>query len=428
MLSCISDRLGYRDNLHKGSILFTQETILHVSSEWRAIGLNTPSLWSNIYIQSWLTVIRLSLWLSRSVGSPLNIFVPPAPVGTVVGPTYYGHVRNLVVTATEHIQRWQSLTLHVLHPSDACRVLDPFLYAGAGHTGTHPLMRDLTVTCSHPSHGEPIWNRTATSFMQWRAPNLSSISLSGFHLPWRVPVFTILTELELDLLHDPPSPSLYELKTLLYTAQALTTLTLKFSRGHAFPSANASTSVVLSHTVTELAIQFHNHNGAFIIIPYLAFPVLKTFHLTVKGWCLPSAFMHCIQNSDLNIDNLTGLYIHGFDGIAPITDRPILAPFTRLNYLHFDSAGILHDFVHSTIVGSLSLAVPVLCPDLSTISFEGTPFAEARAIVKARMSINRRLTLLFRHRLGERMNWGREVDHVTWLYRTAMMHIPHVPN
>ncbi|KDQ13428.1 hypothetical protein BOTBODRAFT_33450 [Botryobasidium botryosum FD-172 SS1] len=149
--------------------------VASVCQAWRAVALDTPRLWTSIATGS---VPLTDLFIKRSGNAPLNIFID----------TDKTPLSKRAPFLFEHINRWASLKL------TGSQLLDQSALQCLRRPA--PALEVLEVC-----HNNNLWLHgactTVDKLFGGEAPKLREISLTSFHLPLTLSVFSGLTKLEL---------------------------------------------------------------------------------------------------------------------------------------------------------------------------------------------------------------------------------------
>ncbi|KAK7690307.1 hypothetical protein QCA50_006964 [Cerrena zonata] len=271
-------------------------TATHVCKSWRALALQTPSLWRLISLDG-----RLRLWkeyLRRSRQCTLDIqLVPQSRYSRSTSPDprsrsrthgrYYLDAQSAqlyVHCAAPYISRWRSLEIEFQHYA-------PYLWnaalsacCGYGSRFYTPQLQSLTLI--HANNDD---TKEFTLFGGY-APRLRHVTLNGVRLTWLPSLFSNLTTL--DYTHhgftrgsDAAAELLYMLKISNALRELKVSLPSRAGAHSSFPCTfPAEESVVLPY-LTELSILIEGTDLPSALTHFMAhisIPNIHTFRLLVK--------------------------------------------------------------------------------------------------------------------------------------------------
>ena len=271
-------------------------TLTHVCKSWRALALQTPSLWRLVSLDG-----RLRLWkeyLRRSRQCTLDVqLVPQSHHVRSASPDprsrsrthgrYYLDAQSAqlyIHCAAPHISRWRSLEIDFQHYA-------PYLWNAAlspccGYGSRFYAPQLETLTLIHTNNDD---TKEFTLFGGY-APRLRRVTLNGVRLTWLPSLFSNLTSL--NYTHhgftrgsDAAAELLYMLKISNALRELRVSLPSRTGAHSSFPCAfPAEESVVLPY-LTELSILIEGSELPSALIHFMAhisIPSIHTFRLLVK--------------------------------------------------------------------------------------------------------------------------------------------------
>ncbi|KAF9051375.1 hypothetical protein BJ165DRAFT_1448356 [Panaeolus papilionaceus] len=153
--------------------------ITWVCQRWRCVAINDPSLWSHLDFGLPTRWIQMSK--ERSAGLPLSIVVPA---------NIEEEAKEYLKTTLEESHRIRSLEIIKTAVQFRAAYLSPLCSASA------PLLQSLMFKCTKGRN-----NSAATlpyGFLSEGTPNLQSLELSGWCLPWTSSLFNGLSSLSVN--------------------------------------------------------------------------------------------------------------------------------------------------------------------------------------------------------------------------------------
>lgn len=167
----------------------------HVSRKWRAIALQTSSLWTTIVLQLSLHPSFLDLLLTRSHTSPLDLYIdlrPHTPTLPLARGLMKMRVFKKLYQILPFVARWRTLSVFTDADQDTLDFLCYIMHLRA------PLLSRLEILVERHTRSE--FPRTAvTHLFSQGAGSLSSISLEGLGLRAAYPPLANVKDLALDL-------------------------------------------------------------------------------------------------------------------------------------------------------------------------------------------------------------------------------------
>ena len=270
------------------SRLYAPDTLSHVSSHWRAVALGASSLWTFIVVTFPFAagqIARATAALSRSKDQPIDIYIDVRdPDWTWESDEDQHQMRVFVVEVMQWLgpshPRWRSLTVL----TDTWAPMHTFL-AYSSMFSSLPELEQLSLNrCNAfaglPDAPDPVPSDPVELFGgNAQLPKLRHVALAGAHINYSCTGFEGL--LSLDLRHQPrkASPTIPQLRQLLYASPGLRSLSLIGLNPHSEePEQDDGPAVFLAH-LTNLTLGWWFVEDAVELLGALQLPAVENMVL-----------------------------------------------------------------------------------------------------------------------------------------------------
>ena len=271
------------------SRLYAPDTVSHVSSRWRAIALNTSSLWTFIVVTFPFAagqIARATAALRRSRDRPIDVHIDVRdPDWSWESDEDQHQVESVfVVEIMEWLglshPRWRSLTVL----TDTWAPMHAFLAYSTMFTSLPKLERLSLNRCNAfaglPDAPDPVPSNPVELFGgNARLPNLRHVALAGTHVNYSCTGFKGL--LSLDLRHQPRrgSPTIQQLRQLLHASPGLKSLSLvALNPDSEEPEQGDEPAVLLGH-LTNFTLGWWFVEDAVELLGILQLPIVENLVL-----------------------------------------------------------------------------------------------------------------------------------------------------
>ncbi|GJE97153.1 hypothetical protein PsYK624_133650 [Phanerochaete sordida] len=215
--------------------------VSRVCTRWRAVAVETPTLWTNIEFQEPFNLDRAREYVRRAKGAPLDISIDCTveedemlddeaewlDEATVAGKPHFVALREVLDLLKPHVEQWKTLELMVSHYLLMQHALTVF----ASCSGA-PILEVMGLYHYEDSEESerfvpPQYKEQDFVLFQNNLPKIKEVALWGVHVDW--PKTTFLSELhDIEFAYHALDvrPSYFDFQRILKSSPRLQTLTL----------------------------------------------------------------------------------------------------------------------------------------------------------------------------------------------------------